>query len=197
MPVTPWFRFQDLAERKTLILGEAGSGKTKLTAEILEEAVTSQYSKEITVIDMAPPPLAVGGLRIGGRLKEFTAIVKRVKHLWDPDIKAPRLSSKTPKEVLDAVKENKARIDRMLKEYLEDPSLILIVNDVSIYLQAEPFINLFETVDIAETVVINGYYGQVISGDLGTGVSSVECKGMRLLMRIMDRLIYLKPALAP
>lgn len=196
MPATPWFRFQDLAERRTLILGEASSGKTKLTAEVLEEAVTSQYSKEITVIDMAPPPLTVGGLRVGGRLKEFTTTVKKVKHLWDPGIKAPRLSSKTPKEVLDAVKENKARIDRMLKEYLEDPSLILIINDVSIYLQAGSFINLFETIDIAETVIINGYYGQVISEDLGTDVSSIECKGMRLLMRIMDRLIYLKPAIA-
>jgi len=190
--LTPWFRFQDLMGRKTLIIGEAGSGKTSLTARILEEAAGTRSFGEVTAIDMAPPSIVVGGLKAGGRLQEFTSAIGAVKYLWDPNIKPPRLSSRTASEVLEAVRRNKAAIDAMLDEYLGNPSPILFVNDVSIYLQAEPYTRLFRAVELAETAVVNGYYGRSIGLNFDTGVSEVERRGMRLLMRRMDRLIHLR-----
>ena len=190
--LTPWFRFQDLMGRKTLIIGEAGSGKTSLTARILEEAAGTRSLGEVTAIDMAPPSIVVGGLKAGGRLQEFTSAIDAVKYLWDPNIKPPRLSSRTAGEVLEAVRRNKAAIDAMLDEYLGNPSPILFVNDVSIYLQAEPYTRLFRAVELAETAVVNGYYGRSIGLNFDTGVSEVERRGMRLLMRRMDRLIHLR-----
>ncbi|MGC8962112.1 MAG: helicase HerA domain-containing protein [Candidatus Bathyarchaeia archaeon] len=192
MHSTPWFHIQDLIGRKTLILGEVGSGKTRLTAEILKEAVETLNGREVTVIDMAPPPILLGRLKVGGRLREYTSATGSVRYLWDPGIKPPRLSSKTPEEVLESVRGNKAAIDAMLDEYLRNPSRILVVNDASIYLQVEPFTRLFEAVEAADTVVANGYYGRAIRVSYDAGISEVERRGMQLLMRNMDRLIYLR-----
>ncbi|MEM3608517.1 MAG: hypothetical protein QW238_06595 [Candidatus Bathyarchaeia archaeon] len=197
MPSAPWFRLQDLIRRKTLILGEVGSGKTRLTAEILREATKTLNGREVTAIDMAPPSLLLGHLKVGGRLHEYTLATGNVRYLWDPGIKPPRLSSRTPGEVLEAVRRNKAAIDAMLDEYLRNPSRVLIVNDVSIYLQAEPFTRLLKALEAADTVVANGYYGRAISVSFDAGVSEVERRGMQLLMRNMDRLIHLKRVTPP
>ena len=55
---------EELLGKRTIIIGEAGAGKTKLLAEILEELVEKNYGDAIVLIDLAPDRIG----NIGGKL---------------------------------------------------------------------------------------------------------------------------------
>ena len=167
-------------------------GKTKLTAELLEEAVKQGHSGEITVIDMAPEAGLYEGKSIGGRLPEVTDTCRLVRYLSPLKIETPRLRAKTPGELISMARLNEERIKVLLDEYLERPSPILFVNDVSIYLQSGSIDLILITANRAGTFVANGYYGERLSADLGTGVSERERALMDALASEMDLVISLR-----
>jgi hypothetical protein len=183
--------FRDLIGRKTLINGDVRAGKTKLTAELLEEAVEQGHSEEITVIDMAPEAEVYEGRSIGGRLPELTDACSRVRYLSPLKVETPRLRAKTPGELLHMARLNEERIKALLDEYLERPSPILFVNDVSIFLQSGSIDPVLLAANRAGTFVANGYYGEQLSADLGTGVSERERALMDALASEMDLIISL------
>ena len=63
------------------------------------------------------------------------------------------------------------------------------INDVSIYLQCGKLERLWETIQLAETVVANGYLGTRLEKDLGTNVSARERHLMKELASRMDVVI--------
>jgi hypothetical protein len=166
-------------------------GKTKLTAELLEEAVEQSHSGEITVIDMAPEAEVFEGRGIGGRLPELTDACKHVRYLSPPKVETPRLRAKTPGELLHMARLNEGRIKTLLDEYLEEPSPILFINDVSIYLQSGSIDPVLLAANRAGTFIANGYYGERLSVDLDTGVSERERALMDALASDMDLVISL------
>ncbi|MEM3712423.1 MAG: hypothetical protein QXR97_02655, partial [Thermoproteota archaeon] len=62
-----------------------GSGKTKLTAEILDKLLENTTTGDITVIDMSPT--TVPG--IGGRISSYTSNVSKVRYLAPEVVRAP------------------------------------------------------------------------------------------------------------
>lgn len=175
--------------KKVLIVGDVGSGKTKLTLELLNEAIQMGFADKITLIDMAPATMEIMGRKIGGKMGEFSNLVKRVRYLAPSRVETPRLSAGSAQELLQLVQLNKERIDPVLNEYVRNPTSILFINDVSIYFQsgtAEPILSIIK---IADTFIANGYYGRYLTFDYGTGVSETERKLMDLLSEKMDAVI--------
>lgn len=177
--------------KKTLIMGDVRTGKTKLTAELLEEAVNLGFSRMITVIDIAPETEVVEGRRIGGRLSEITTAHKEVRYLAPPRVETPRLKATSAEELLSLVQLNAERIRPLLEEYMTTPTPILFINDISIYLQSGQIDPVLRAAGQAETLVANGYYGEYFSQNHGTGVSKRERDLMDLLASQMDIIIKL------
>jgi hypothetical protein len=189
LPVEP--SFSDLVGKKSLIMGSVRTGKTRLTVELLEEAVGLGHAEDITVIDMAPETELIGGKSIGGRLEEFTEACRKVRYLAPDKVETPRLRAASPDHLLSMVRLNAERIGPLLASYLNTPSPILFVNDLSIYLQSGSADQVFAAAQLAETFIANGYYGEFFSSDHGTGVSEKERELMGLVASRMDVVIRL------
>ena len=186
------YSLQELQNRKTVIIGDLGTGKTKLTARLLDEAVQKGLSNKVAAIDMAPPRFLMKNQQAGGQLEDFTPSTKKVRYLKVVGIKAPRLMARNPEELLLLAKSNRHLIDRSLGDYLENPSAILFINDVSIYLQTGKVEKIYEVMNMAETFIANGYYGEKLAEDMGTNVSKSEREGMNRLTSSADIVIRLK-----
>jgi GTPase SAR1 family protein len=183
------YSFQNLLGKKVLITGDVGAGKTKLTLELLGEAVEMGFRDGITVIDMAPATTVVGESKVGGRLSELTEAVREVRYLAPQRVETPRLKADSADELLYLVGLNEERIRRLIEEFISDPSPILFINDVSIYFQSGSGDPIFAASEAAETLIANGYYGEYFAFDHGTGVSKLEKELMDRLAHHMDVLI--------
>lgn len=167
-------------------MGDVGTGKTRMTAELLEEAVELGFSGDVTVIDMAPETREIEGRRIGGRISDITEAYKRVRFLTPYRVEPPRLTATSAEELLSLVQLNAQRIKPLIEEYLAAPSPILFVNDISLYFQSGSFNLILRLVEEAETFIANGYYGEYFAEDLETGVSKRERELIDLLASQMD-----------
>ncbi|MCK4698168.1 MAG: hypothetical protein KAT53_07690 [Dehalococcoidia bacterium] len=182
----PSISYSEIRGSKLLIMGDVSTGKTMMTKELLDEAIESDLG-EVTVIDMAPRSFIVEGISFGGVLVELGDC--DVRCLMSDEIRTPRLSAETSEELLELADQNREKIERLLDEFKADPSRILFINDVSIYLQCGKLERLWDTIQLAETVVANGYFGTRLEEDLGTGVSARERRLMDGLASRMDVVI--------
>jgi len=184
-------KFTELLGKKVLIIGEVGAGKTKLTLRLLTEGVNLGYAQDITLIDMAPATVMRRGRKVGGKIREFTDAVKKIRYLTPAKIETPRLSARSAGELLELVRINKERIDPFLDTYIKEPTKILFINDVSIYFQSGTYDNVLSAVMKANTLIANGYYGKFFAFDYGTGVSARERELMDKFAEKMDIVIKL------
>lgn len=147
-------QFTDLEGEYTLILGEVHTGKTQMTQKLLNEA--EALTRKISVIDMAPQPK--NGKKVGGKLDPGKPTV-----YYTTPIETPRLSGKTLKEVYTLAELNKKRIEKIFEKY--EPTEVLFMNDVSIYLQRGEVTRLVTVISSAQTCVMNGYFGTSLGED--------------------------------
>lgn len=189
MPIE--YNFQVLLGKKVLITGDVGSGKTRLTLELLEDAIRLGYSDEITIIDMAPARVEVNRITVGGKLIEFSNKLEGIRYLFPKRVATPRLSAKSANELLHLVDLNEKHIRPILKEYQDKPTPILFVNDISIYLQSGFAELIISVIAIAKTFIANGYYGRRLEPDFKTGISNIERKLMIKLSNNVDVAIKL------
>lgn len=167
-----------------MIVGDVGTGKTKLMAELLEEAIALGFSRRISVLDCAPsikPP----DVSVGSPLESFSEAVKSVRRLPLKKIYAPRLMARSAEEALELATGNKGSIDRALEEFLRSPTKILFVNDISLYFQVGGFSKLEDVFFAVETFVATGYFGERLAEDHGSGISRHE---RTMMERLMDRM---------
>jgi hypothetical protein len=192
------FHFDEIIGRKLLIVGDVGSGKTALTARLLTEALAIFSPNDITVIDMAPRRREFKGAIVGGRLIDFMNAPTGVRILMPtPSPVAPRIEGLTAGDVLRFAQSNHQFIDRVLEKYSADPTPILFMNDVSMYLQMGELGNLLNVIGFAKTVVMNSYHGIALQDDRGSGVSQHERDGLALLKRAVDQVMTLSAAPSP
>lgn len=173
--------------RKTLILGAMGSGKTKLTAEILDSLLENAATEEITVIDMSPTTV----IGIGGRISFYTSSVFKVKYLAPEVIRAPRIEGKNKDEVLSLAEFNRRSIEPLLQEFIMKPTSILFINDLSIYLHTGDVSKVIKCLELSNTVVANSYYSDFPIDDKGSGISEREKKILEALIPKFDIVLKL------
>jgi len=174
--------FTEFLGKKVLITGDVGSGKTRFTRSLLMEALKSGYADQITVIDMAPKQVFLGDLSVGGKVLKPGEF--KVRYLDAGDVKTPRLSARSSAELLELAEHNRRIIERLLRRFIASPTDILFINDVSLYLQRGSFDLLWSSLEKADTSIVNGYYGERLRDDLGTGLSKRERK---LMERLADK----------
>lgn len=169
---------QEILGRKTLILGKMGSGKTKITAEILDKLLEKIPPDDITVIDMSPT--TVPG--VGGRISSYTSKVFKVRYLIPQIIRAPRIEGKSKEGVLSLAEFNRTVIEPLIQEFLMKLTPILLINDLSIYLHSGDVSKIIKCLELSNTVVANSYYNESLMDDKGSGISEKEKKLVDMLM---------------
>jgi len=168
--------------KKTLILGETGSGKTKLAAKLLQELITQVRPEEITVIDLAPQRIG----EIGGKITDYINITDRVKYFSPKEVYTPRLAGTSLKQVLHYAELNRKNIEPLLSSFIRNVTEVLVLNDITLYLHLGKLETVLKCVRLAETFLATAYYGSKLAEDLGTGISSRERQMTDKLATSMD-----------
>ncbi len=177
----------DLLGKRVLIYGEVGVGKTRLLAELVTAVVHAGYGGEITIIDMAPHKI----MGAGGKLTEYMSVVG-LRYFSPEYVYAPRLQACNADDVRRYVESNVRRLEELLKAYNSIPSRILVINDLSIYLQGRSAEELFSFIEKAWTFLGTSYYGSRLDEDYGSGVSKWERMQVEKLIQWVDRAVMLE-----
>jgi hypothetical protein len=192
----PEIHLEDYLSRKTLILGDVNSGKTTLTRKVLEALLCRPgLGGRIAIVDMAPEipdKLAKekGLVGVGGKLMppEGHDILYLGGH-FEP----PRLSSKTEEEAMEKARQNRRIIEGLFRKLDGQSRDILLVNDVSMYLQAGTAENLTRWLDQAVTVIANGYWGKRLGGGTLTERERTETAKLKTYFEGQGRVLILEP----
>ncbi|MEM3004344.1 MAG: hypothetical protein QXK96_03505 [Candidatus Bathyarchaeia archaeon] len=185
------YSFSSLIRKRTVILGDLGAGKTKLTRRLLKQALTTENPERITVIDIAPERRLFKGLVVGGVIADPEIILSGVRLLKPREVNAPRCSARDRDELMRQVEENRVLIEETLDLYLHKATPILFINDLSLYFQSGRFEKALEVMELAETFVANAYHGEALEEDLGTGVSVTERRVLESFAAKADVLVHL------
>ncbi len=173
--------------KKVLILGEVGSGKTSLTAKIVQKLMLFIEPKEITVIDMAPE--AIG--EIGGKLSRYLSSSSELRYLSPAKVYAPRTMGVTSVQVLEYAKRNKNAIEPLLDEFIKKPTKVLIINDITLYLHLGKLEKIMSCMRLTETFLASAYYGVKLKEDYGAGITAREKQLVEKLATHMDSVVKL------
>jgi len=222
-PLTARFKknpphLEELVGRKTLLLGETNSGKTRFTFNFVCSILQSKKCDpgDISILDFAPSRVKMRNLVIGGTLWEIlqesnnlpASLVKLLTSLrWteresppsgahtSPKILTPRFSAKSAQDVLNACCDNFVVTQKQLQYNLLHPTKVLIVNDVGIYLHLGGLHLLKKVLAFPQTALLNAYYGTTLLEDRGSYISRREEIMLSLLARSLD--MYLCPRYIP
>ena len=191
----PGIHLEDYLNRKTLILGDVNTGKTTLTRNVLEELCRQDLGGRIAIVDIAPeiPARLVyekGLIGVGGKLTppEGHDILYLGGH-FEP----PRLSSKTEEEAMEKARQNRRLSEGLFRKIDGQSRDILLVNDVSIYLQAGTAENLTRWLDQAATVIANGYWGKRLGRGTLTERERTETAKLKTYFERKGRVLILEP----
>ncbi|MEM3700719.1 MAG: DUF87 domain-containing protein [Candidatus Bathyarchaeia archaeon] len=176
---------KEILGKKVLILGEAGSGKTRLTAQLLKELMQLVNSENITVIDLAPKRVG----KFGGKLTDYLEIGGKVKYYSPKHVYTPRLSGKSPKQILQYAELNKRNMQPLFDEFIQNATEVLVINDITLYLHCGELETVLECVKLAKTFLATAYYGSKLAEDLGTGISLRERQLIDRLAAFMDLVV--------
>lgn len=177
----------EIIGKKVLILGEVGSGKTSLTAKIVQKLTLFIEPKEITVIDMAPE--AIG--EIGGKLPKYLSLNSELRYLSPAKVYAPRTMGVTNTQVVEYAKRNKNAMKPLLDEFLKKPTKVLIINDITLYLHLGKLEKIMNCMRLAETFLASAYCGVKLKEDYGAGISAREKQMVEKLATYMDHVVKL------
>lgn len=177
----------EIVGKKVLILGEVGSGKTSLIAKIVQKLMLFVEPKEITVIDMAPEVIG----EIGGRLSEYLSLNSELRYLSPAMVYAPRTMGINNTQVVEYARRNKNAIERLLNEFLEKPTKVLVINDVTLYLHLGRLEKITNCMRLTETFLASAYFGVRLEEDYGAGISDREKEMVRKLAAFMDHVVKL------
>ncbi len=165
---------------RILIVGDVGRGKTRLTARIAG-ALASVYGWDpITVLDFAP-----------GHEKAGAPIIlpSEARVLRPLGLKAPRLTAGNCGEMWELARANAELTGEALKAYLERPTPILVVNDVTIHLHAGDPNLIVKAIEEAVIFVGNGYSGESLRDECGlTERERVELEKIASMVDVVWRL---------
>lgn len=173
---------RDIIGKKVLILGEVGSGKTKLAAKLFLELTTLIDPGNITIVDLAPQRIG----EIGGKITDYVKLTSRVKYLSPKNVHTPRLTGTSPGEVLRYAELNRKTMKTLLEEFIQNATEVLVLNDATLYFHRGELETVLECAKLAKTFLATAYYGSKLARDLGTGISFREKQLTERLASSMD-----------
>lgn len=185
------YQYFSLIQKMTIILGDISTGKTTTTALLIMDALKSNSPSNITIIELAPRKTIYKEKTIGGRISDIIKLPSGIRLLQPKKIHSPRYSAKDKDELLNLVEENKISIDIILNHYMDNPTPILFINDLSIYFQSGKWKKFFNVMQKAKISLANAYYGKSLENDLKTGISKIERQTLEMVSSKADMIIHL------
>jgi hypothetical protein len=177
--------FKNCVGHRTLLYGETNTGKTYNTAKFIDFLLDSNLfdPKEVSILDFAPKFLDVGGIKIGGKILDFSKKSVECNYLsLNEEIIAPRLNSNNKQELFKNICHNYKITTQMLDSYNKEQTKVLIINDLSIYLHLGDKKSLLQAINNAHTFFGNSYYGIKIKKSFSTLLSLKEKKRVEFLV---------------
>ena len=177
---------EDILDKRTLIIGDVGTGKTRLTAELINGLIERGFGEYMTIIDLGP---SLG--RVGSTLAQYSRNIVRLRYLRPSKIYAPRLTAISRDELNEYIMWNYSESRRLFMEYVKSPTDILVVNDLSIFLHRGTVSEVIRFIKHSDTFIGNAYYGKAIVDKFGLGLDEVEKSRVEELLNYMDNIINL------
>ncbi len=178
--------FADFLGRRILIVGEVASGKTKLLSEFLDYLVKRGFAAEVTLIEMSP-----SFVDVGRPVEEYTKSVGKVRYLKPSKIYPPRMLGRSKEDVLYYAEHNYRELKPLLSKFAENPSKILLIDDLTIFLHAGETEEILQVMEKCETFVATAYEGSALRDDKGSGITFREQRLLSELKNHVDRVIEL------
>ena len=173
---------REILGKRVLILGEVGSGKTKLAAKLLRELMMLVNPEQITVIDLAPQRVG----EVGGKLTEYVNINSGVRYFSPKNVYTPRLASTSHEQLLHYAELNRKSMEPLFNMFIRNVTEVFVLNDVTLYLHLGRLETVLKCVKLARTFLTTAYHGSKLTKDLGTGISSRERQLTDKLATFMD-----------
>ncbi len=187
--------FDDFIGYHTVLYGEPNTRKTYYTAKFVQYLLEIKKinPKEISILDFAPKLSTINHIKIGGKIEDlFPQSIKCNNITFEGEIIPPRLNANNKKELYDYASKNYEKTSFILTEFYQNPTSMLIINDISIHLHLgdkKRFINVIKT---AETFFGNSYYGSSIKRNFAILFSLKEKKKVKYLIKNVDKSYYTK-----
>ncbi len=181
--------YNKLIGRNTLLYGEANTKKTLITSKFVQFLLESKNMppQDITILDFAPNLTIFKDLKIGGKVKDFYKQSSKCRYpLIKGEIIPPRLNSRNKKELYTFACDNFRKTYEILKSFIEDPTPLLIINDISIYLQIGSINLILKAISKSNTFFGNSYYGSSIKSDYSSLFSLREKQKVESLIKQVD-----------
>ena len=182
--------FDDFIGAHTILYGEANTKKTYYTAKFVQYLIDIKKSnpKEISIVDFAPELSNIRGLKIGGKIEDFFPQSIRCNNiLFEGEIIPPRLNANNKKELYQYAQMNYEKTFKILEIFNEEPTSILIINDISIYLHLGNKKYILNTIKQTSTFFGNTYYGSSIKRNFATLFSIKEKRSVKYLLKRVDK----------
>jgi len=158
--------FKKYISHHTLLYGEINTKKSYYTAKFVQFLIETKYvsSNSISILDFAPKSQFIDNKSIGGKLEDFYENITNCRYYKvKGEIIPPRLNATNKEELYSYACHNYKLTLELLKNYNKNPTPILIINDISIYLHLGNRNYLIKTIDQSETFFGNAYYGKSIN----------------------------------
>ncbi|MFW9874607.1 MAG: hypothetical protein ACFFG0_15990 [Candidatus Thorarchaeota archaeon] len=182
--------FDELIDQHTLLYGETNTNKTYQTSKFVQFLLESKKvpSKDISILDFAPNFMKIKNMKIGGKIEDFYEHSITCKNiLFNGEIIPPRLNSGNKTELYQNACENFKKTSKILHIYRKDPTPILIINDISLYLHIGNIKLLLGAISKSNTFFGNSYYGSSIKRDYATLFSLREKRQVKYLIKKLDK----------
>ncbi|MFX1488980.1 MAG: hypothetical protein ACFFBI_07525 [Promethearchaeota archaeon] len=182
--------FDEFIGQHILLYGDTNTNKTYLTAKFIRFLLESENltPKDISILDFAPKLTIINNLKIGGKIQDFYENSKKCNNIkFQGEIIPPRLTSSNINDLYLKAYKNFMKTSAILQIFKDNPSPILIINDISIHLHLGSIKLLLEIISKADTFFGNSYYGSSIKRDFATRFSLLEKRKVEYLIKKLDK----------
>ncbi|MFX1446253.1 MAG: hypothetical protein ACFFHV_22880 [Promethearchaeota archaeon] len=181
--------FNNFLKHHTLLYGETNTKKTLNTARFIKFLLEEKglNPREISILDFAPPLTIFENVRIGGKIIDYYKNSKKCRNLrFKGEIVPPRLTSKNLKELFENACKNYKKTSKILNEFNKNPTPLLIINDISIYLHIGNKNLLLDSIKKSSTFFGNTYYGLSIQTNFTSLFNLREKRLVEYFVKKMD-----------
>lgn len=189
MNVSNYLDFEKIIGTHTILYGETDTKKTLITAKFVKFLLETKNvpANSISVLDYAPKLAYINNMKIGGRIQDYYSNCKKCNLIpIEGDIIPPRLNARNKKELYDILCHNHKKVTKVLDIFNNNPTKILVINDLSIYLHLGSKLSIMDVISKTDTFFGNAYYGSSINSDFSKLLSVKEKIRVEFLIKNIE-----------
>ena len=173
---------------RTLLYGNLNTKKTYYTALFVQFLLEAKKvdPKKITILYFAPKLFKFYNVKIGGKIEDFYPFSIKCKNISFKGDIFPVIISSDNKISCENACNNYKRLHEILNIYYENPTSILIINDISYYLHLGNKKFVLKIIKESDTFFGNSHYSSSMSKDLNNLFNRKEKYCVEFLIKKID-----------